>query len=218
VIRPRGAAIAVMAALTVVGLLTGCGNTPDERTGPAGRTLGPTPTSAEPRAPSAPRPPGTHAAAPSTAAAAARPNRMRIDAVNLDLPVLAVGVATDGQMALPPDPSRIGWYQYGPGPRDATGSVVLGGHVDSKEFGTGPLVRLRKVRAGDEVVLRSTDGSAATYRVRTVKDVRKTSLALGEVFDRDGPRQLRIITCGGPYDRNGGGYRDNLVVTATPVR
>ncbi|MEV5967284.1 class F sortase [Kribbella sp. NPDC051952] len=217
-IRLRGAAIAVMAALTVAGLLTGCGSTPDERTGPAARTLGPTPTSAEPRAPSAPPLPRTHAAAPTTAAAASTPSRMRIDAVNLDLPVLAVGVATDGQMALPPDPARIGWYQYGPGPRDAAGSVVLGGHVDSKEFGTGPLVRLRKVRAGDRIVLRSTDGSAATYRVQTVKDVRKSSLALGEVFDRDGPRQLRIVTCGGPYDRNGGGYRDNLVVTATPVR
>ena len=131
--------------------------------------------------------------------------------MGLDLPVLAVGVAADGQMALPPDPATIGWYRFGPGPADAAGSVVLGGHLDSKVYGVGPLVRLRKLGAGDAIALHSTDGSITTYRVRTVRDVRKSGLPLDEVFDRDGARELRIITCGGPYDRNGGGYRLILI-------
>lgn len=223
-IRIRGAAILVMAALTVQVLLYGCGQdtTSGERTEAAGRTVA-TPTTAPSSHPSAPNTsqPGTEihtrAADLPTATHGPQPNRLQIDAADLDIPVLAVGVATDGQMALPPNPATIGWYQFGPGPNDDQGSVVLGGHVDSKEFGAGPLVRLRKVRAGDQVTLRSTDGSVAKYRVRTVEDIAKSSLVLGEVFDRDGARQLRIVTCGGPYDHNGGGYRDNLVVTALPA-
>ena len=52
--------------------------------------------------------------------------------------VAAMGVAEDGQMALPPDPRTIGWYRYGAGPGDRVGSVVLGGHLDSREYGVGP--------------------------------------------------------------------------------
>lgn len=217
-IRLRGAAIPAMAALTVFALLAGCGQrsaTSDERM----EAPGPTPSSG---APSAPSQPGTtirtRAADPTTAAQRPRPDRLRIDAARLDVPVVAVGVAADGQMALPPDPATIGWYQFGPGPGEDHGSVVLGGHLDSKEFGAGPLVRLRQLRPGAQVVLRSTDGSVTAYRVQRVEEVRKSRLAIDKVFDRDGARLLRIITCGGPYDRNGGGYRDNLVVTATPTQ
>ena len=219
-IRFRGAAIPVMAALTVLVLMAGC--TKDKRTGAAEPTAGFPPTTAQSRAPSAPTTldPGTgirtRAADLPSVAQGPQPNRLRIQAARLDIPVLAVGVAADGQMALPPDPATIGWYQFGPGPEDPKGSVVLGGHVDSKQYGAGPLVRLRKLRAGDQIILRSTDDSVATYQVRTVVDVRKSSLAIDEVFNRDGARQLKIITCGGPYDHNGGGYRDNLVVTAIP--
>jgi sortase (surface protein transpeptidase) len=147
----------------------------------------------------------------------ARPTRLQLPAAGIDVPVLAVGVANDGQMALPPNPSTIGWYEFGPSPQDSKGSVVLGGHIDSKQYGVGPLARLRKAEPGDAVTVRSSDGSLTTYRVQTVRDIRKSRLALGQVFDRDGKAQLRIITCGGPYDRDGGGYRDNLVVTAVPA-
>jgi LPXTG-site transpeptidase (sortase) family protein len=129
------------------------------------------------------------------------------------LPVDAVGVAKDGQMALPPDPKTIGWYKFGPTPTDAKGSVVLGGHLDSREYGVGPLVRLRKLRPGDAVELKAGNRSVR-YRVEAVRDVPKSELAVDDLFDRDGARRLRIVTCGGPYDAARGGYRDNLVVTA----
>jgi Sortase domain len=138
-----------------------------------------------------------------------------VGSARIDIPVKTVGVAADGQMELPPNPATIGWYRFGPGPADDRGSVVLGGHLDSKEYGVGPLVRLRDLRPGDSVAVYSTDSSVNRYRVVKVEDIPKTGLAVGDLFDRDGPRLLRIVTCGGPYDRDGGGYRDNLVVTAS---
>ncbi|WP_133982546.1 class F sortase [Kribbella voronezhensis] len=212
----RGAATLVVAALTCTALagLTACGDpeVPGDR--PSTSVSRPTgPRSATPPAP--PSSLGTHAAdLPTVAAPSPVPIRLVVAGAALTMPVKSVGVGADGQMALPADPSTIGWYRFGPGPADRAGSVVLGGHLDSREFGVGPLARLRKVRPGDLIEITMTDGTVAGYRVTTVKDIPKQKLAVDDLFDREGSRRLRIVTCGGPYDADAGGYRDNLVVTA----
>ena len=40
---------------------------------------------------------------------------------------------------------------------------------------------------------------------------------MDELFDRDGPPRLVVLTCGGAYDARNG-YRDNVVVIAEPDR
>ncbi|WBQ04033.1 class F sortase [Kribbella sp. CA-293567] len=135
----------------------------------------------------------------------------------LRMPVVPTGVAADGQMELPVSPTRIGWYRFGPAPGAAAGSVVLGGHLDSRQYGVGPLARLSRVRVGDPIELRLSDGQIVRYRVEAVRDVDKQTLALDSVFDRSGPRRLQVVTCGGQYLPDRGGYQQNLVVTATPA-
>ncbi|MGW1339567.1 class F sortase [Kribbella sp. NPDC002412] len=163
----------------------------------------------------------THdAAVPSTVATPAvapTPTRLVVPAVGIDVPVRAVGVAADGQMELPPNPATIGWYRFGPGPADDRGSMVLGGHLDSKEYGVGPLIRLRKVRAGQLIRISSYGGRTTTYRVDSVREITKRRLPLAELFDRTGPHRLRVVTCGGGYDPDNGGYQQNLVVSATRI-
>ena len=102
-----------------------------------------------------------------------------------------------------------------PEARDPQGSAVLGGHLDSREYGIGPLAVLRRLRDGDVIVVRTTTGRE-TFRVTSIRMIRKQALPLRTLFDRDGQRRLRIVTCGGPYIRSRGGYQDNLVVTAIP--
>ncbi|WP_132210825.1 class F sortase [Kribbella steppae] len=145
------------------------------------------------------------------------PVRLAVKSVGIDVPVLPVGVATDGQMELPPDPAAIGWYRFGPGPAADQGAVVLGGHLDSKQYGVGPLVRLRKVRTGQVVRISSYDGRTTTYRVDHVREIPKRRLVLADLFDRAGTPRLVIITCGGRYEPDNGGYQQNLVVSATRI-
>jgi hypothetical protein len=45
----------------------------------------------------------------------------------------------------------------------------------------------------------------------------KTRIALGRYFARDGALRLTRITCGGPFGPRTRHYRDNIVVTATPI-
>lgn len=136
--------------------------------------------------------------------------------MDLDLPVVAIGVGSKGLLSLPPNPSNIGWYEYGPATDASAGSTLLAGHLDSLRYGLGPLVRLRQVGRGDLIAVTTVSGRVDRYRVSDVQRVRKADLVALGVFDRDGSPMLRIVTCGGPFDPSTG-YRDNLVVTATPV-
>jgi hypothetical protein len=146
-----------------------------------------------------------------------RPVRVVINTVDIGATVRPVGVAADGQMALPPSPRVLGWYRFGPAPSPAAdGSAVLAGHLDSRRFGVGPLVRLRDVAIGDRVRVTLADRSTATYRVEAITRFDQQALP-DEIFARSGAGRLRIVTCGGDYDADSGGYQQNLVVTAVPV-
>jgi sortase (surface protein transpeptidase) len=143
------------------------------------------------------------------------PRMLAIPRLDLKMPITAVTVDDTGAMALPTRPSEIGWYAYGPRPGSARGSAVLGGHVDSREYGVGPLVGLKQLRRGDDIVI-TTNRGTERFQVSTIRLVGKRDLDLRDVFTREGKPLLRILTCGGTYRRSGG-YQANVVVTARPV-
>ncbi len=157
----------------------------------------------------------THPATAVPAARVARPERLTVPALGLDMPVVATTVDPAGLMALPAKPSELGWYAYGPAPGSVRGTAVLGGHLDSLRYGTGPLVGLASLDRGDELTVTTAKGQVR-YEVVAVQRISKRALDPGEVFDRQGEPLLRVITCGGTYDRDRGGYQDNVVLTARP--
>jgi hypothetical protein len=149
-------------------------------------------------------------------AVVSRPLRVALASVDIDAPVRAVGVAADGQMRLPADPRVMGWYRFGSAPgAKSGGSVVIAGHLDSKRFGLGPLVRLRDTEVGDAIEVRLSNGATSTYAVVGVERFDRQGLP-DQLFSRQGPERLHVITCGGAYDADAGGYQQNLVVTAAP--
>jgi LPXTG-site transpeptidase (sortase) family protein len=170
---------------------------------------------------------GTNATTPSASRAAGatgsraeseepgQPMMLAIPRLDLKMSITAVTVDDKGAMAVPDRPTEIGWYVHGPRPGSARGSAVLGGHVDSREYGVGPLVSLKQLRRGDEIIIKTNKGTER-YRVSTVRLISKQDLDLRDVFKRDGEPVLRILTCGGTYRRSGG-YQANLVVTARPA-
>jgi hypothetical protein len=143
------------------------------------------------------------------------PQMLAIPRLDLKMPITAVTVDDTGAMAVPTRPSEIGWYAYGPRPGSSRGSAVLGGHVDSREYGVGPLVALMQLRRGDDIVI-TTNRGTERFRVSTVRLIGKRDLQLRDVFTREGKPLLRILTCGGTYRRSEG-YQANVVVTARPV-
>jgi sortase (surface protein transpeptidase) len=156
-------------------------------------------------------------AAPTVPVSPVPPARLEIPALGVDSVVDPVGVAADGQMAIPEDVARVGWYRFGPAP-GAGGSAVIAGHVDDREQGLGVLAPLREAAVGTEVVVTDAAGTTTRWRVVSRELITKQSLPLDRIFSRDGPPRLTLITCGGPFLPELGSYRDNVVVVAEPVR
>ncbi len=145
------------------------------------------------------------------------PQRLRIPALGVDMPVTDVGVETSGQMQLPVDPAIAGWYRYGPDADSVAGNIMLAAHVDAVDYPIGPLAQLRSLAAGETVEVVAADGSSRIYAVESLTFYEKSTLPTADLFARDGAPALVIITCGGPFDSSTGHYRDNVVAIARPA-
>ena len=152
---------------------------------------------------------------PATAAPANRPVQVRIDRREVTAAVIPVGVDARGDVVVPPSVDTVGWYRYGPA-LGAGGSMVIAGHVDSAQQGDGAFARLRRLEPGDRVEVTGSDGHAVPFRVVGREEYPKATIRLDRYFTTAGPPRLTLITCGGPFDRRTGHYRDNVVVTALP--
>ena len=212
--RPA-AAVAVLGVAVAVGVPTGWQLTrePAAAGAPLEQVL------AEP----APPPPAaaaptvtTRDAAPTVVPQRPAPVRLAVPALGVDAPVEPVGVRDDGQMALPDNVDRLGWYRFGPVP-GAEGSAVFAGHVDDADQGLGALAPLRDAEPGAEVVVTDAAGTATRWRVVSREVLEKQALPVDRLFARTGEPRLVLVTCGGPFLPDVGGYRDNVVVVAKPL-
>lgn len=132
-------------------------------------------------------------------------------------PVRASGLHPDGSLVIPDDPAVVGWWTGGALAGDAFGGVVVAGHVDSARYGLGVMVRLRALRTGQVVELR-TGGRRLGYRVTARASLPQAELVVHtDTFRQDGPHRLVLITCGGVFDPVRHRYRDNLVIYAQPM-
>ena len=160
------------------------------------------------------RPP---AAAPAVAAAApVRPVGVSIPALSVAGPLeeLVADPAT-GELAAPADPARAGWYAAGVVPGDQ-GPAVIGGHVDSRN-GPGVFFRLRSLRPGDLVDVARSDGRTVRFSVIAVALYRQDRFPTEAVYGPTSGPELRLVTCGGTFDRSARSYDDNVVVDAALV-
>ncbi len=119
------------------------------------------------------------------------------------------------ELSAPADPSRAGWYAAGVVPGDQ-GPAVIGGHVDSRS-GPGVFFRLRTLRPGDLVDVTRSDGTTARFSVIAVALYPKDAFPTEAVYGPTSGPELRLVTCGGVFDRSVRSYEDNVVVDAALV-
>jgi hypothetical protein len=143
------------------------------------------------------------------------PVRLRIPAAHVDTPLDRLGRAADGTVEVPSDDDTAGWFEGGARPGQPGPAVILG-HVDSTR---GPAVffRLAGLAAGAEVVVDRADGTVAAFRVTATQRAPKTAFPTDLVYAPTLEPSLRLVTCGGVFDRSTGSYRDNVIVYADLV-
>ncbi len=145
---------------------------------------------------------------------AAGPQRARIEipSIGVHAGVVDLGLNRDKTLQVPARAGQVGLWKGGAVPGRA-GAAIMVGHVDSR---TGPAVffRLRRLRAGDRVIVRMPGRAPARYVIQRSEQVKKDHFPTRRVYARTRGAMLRLITCSGSFDRSTGHYRDNLVVYA----
>ncbi|MFH9063902.1 class F sortase [Streptomyces coeruleorubidus] len=161
-----------------------------------------TPTARPPRPPASPSP-----LPPS------RATRLLIPYLRVDAPVMDLGLDREHRLTAPPedDPKLVGWYKQGASPGER-GTAVAVGHLDT-DSGPAVFAGLTELKPGRIVKARRADGRIAVYTVDKIKSYEKAHFPSQEVYGARGRPELRLITCGGNYDRRKG-YSGNVVVFA----
>ncbi|MGW7289901.1 class F sortase [Streptomyces sp. NPDC054847] len=147
------------------------------------------------------------------------PRKLAIPAIMIESPVMRLGLDKKGRLTAPPvnNPRLVGWYQKGPAPGEK-GTALVVGHRDTR---TGPAVflNLNALKPGDKVNIARADRRTAVFTVDKVRTYTKEAFPDAEVYGHTGRPELRLLTCGGSFDKKKG-YSANVVVFAhlTDVR
>ncbi|MGF1646118.1 MAG: sortase domain-bontaining protein [Kineosporiaceae bacterium] len=143
---------------------------------------------------------------------AAPPVSVSVPAVGIETGLVPLGVDPDSGELTPPDFGVGGWWRSGSEPGEP-GPAVLAGHVSSRE---GPDVfhTLVDTPVGADVFVQREDGSRLRFVVTRVEQHPKDAFPTQAVYGDTSAPTLRLITCGGVYDREVRSHRDNIVVFA----
>jgi len=139
----------------------------------------------------------------ATARQAARPVSLSIPSIGVRTRLIHLGVNQDGTLQVPSSTAVAGWYTGSPRP----------GMVGSAT-GPGIFFWLRTLRPGDRIYVGRADGTMAVFTVNRIRKFAKDQFPTAEVYGPVPDAELRLITCGGVFDRSLGRYLSNVVVFA----
>ncbi|MER5276145.1 class F sortase [Streptomyces sp. NPDC002809] len=169
--------------------------------------------------------PGIPAAAPRPGAVASngapapasRPVRIDIPGLRVSAPLVDLTLDSRGKLGVPDPAERnlAGWYRDGVTP-GSPGTAVVVAHVDTP---TGPaaFAGLDTLRPGATVDVHRADRAVATFRIYAIEEFEKSDFPSTRVYGPTKDAQLRLLTCGGAYDPDAGGYQSNVVAFARLV-
>ncbi|MET7683348.1 class F sortase [Streptomyces sp. NPDC005423] len=145
--------------------------------------------------------------------ARSRPVKVTIPAIFIEAPVIGLDLDGKRQLGAPPlnRPKVVGWFRNGSSPGEK-GTSLLVGHRDTR---TGPAIflNLNALHRGDTVQVTRADQTVAVFTVDEVEKYAKDKFPNDKVYGTSGRPELRLMTCGGSFDKKHG-YSANVVVFA----
>lgn len=146
------------------------------------------------------------------------PVSIDIPSIRVDAKVISLGLNPNGTVAVPPlsTPMVTGWYDRGPAPGQPGAAAILG-HVDAAKVGPAVFYNLGKVRPGAEIFVHLRNGRIAIFETYSIVLFQKAKFPTDRVFGYTSWPTLRLITCGGVFDRKTGHYLGNIVAFASYI-
>src|SRR3989344_1764231 len=141
------------------------------------------------------------------------PTRIVVSAIGVDAEVESVGKTAEGAMATPSTLSNVGWYKLGSKPGEE-GNAVFAGHVNNAVGLPGVFKKLSDIKKGDTVTITGAQGEVLSYKVVTIDSYIEDAAPLSEIFTKNGPSQIVLITCQGTWDEETRTFNKRLIVVA----
>ncbi|NBE94608.1 class F sortase [Nonomuraea sp. KC401] len=172
------------------------------------RLEAPPPLAAAPVVPAIPK-------ARKKSTAQVRPTRIKIPKIKVNASIRSVTLDKQGKLGTPPlrKAGLTGWYRHSPLPGEL-GPSIINGHVSTRR---GPAVfdRLRELAKGDQIYVYRSDGKVTRFTVSGIEQASKNTFPTKRVYGNTTNSQIRLITCGGVYNKTTHHYTDNIIVYAT---
>lgn len=146
---------------------------------------------------------------------ASEPTRVRISSINVNAPLVAVAQKSNGSIEVPAPLDTAGWYSQGPTPGEA-GPAVLVGHLDNIHGGA-VFWHVPELVPGQIIEINRQDGNTARFVIEKIGQFPQSNFPSATVYGHTDRAELRLITCGGEFNRLTGQYSDNIVVFASLV-
>lgn len=154
-----------------------------------------------------------------------KPVTLIIPRLQVEAPVLVLGLDDQNYPQVPDDPDHVAWYSFSAVPGQS-GNAVFSGHVDWIRRGRGipgVFYRLRELEPRDLITVRREDGAEIQYRVTNNVAVEYNNPDVVKVMDRTSKDVITLITCGGTWLRDartaqGGSYSHRVIVRAEKVQ
>lgn len=156
---------------------------------------------------------GSDAGARTTA-----PTRVRLPGARLDAAVLRVGL-TGTKANVPGDKRLLGWLRRSAQVGDAIGTGVVVGHVSDRHDNPGAMYHLTRAKRGQVVTIKGSDGETYRYQVAGSQLIDRSERLPSRLFSMTGRPRIQLVSCTTKvtYPNGAFHYRDNLVVTLTPL-
>jgi sortase (surface protein transpeptidase) len=151
--------------------------------------------------------------AKNTNTSTATPVSVHIPSINVNASLEDLHKDSTGALVPPTQWNDAGWFSDGVVPGH-TGPAVIAGHVDSLTS-AAIFYDLDELAPGDQVQVSMSDGSTLTFTVTGSEQAPKNAFPTNDVYGATPDAQLRLITCGGSFDKTAGHYTDNLIVFAS---
>jgi sortase (surface protein transpeptidase) len=143
------------------------------------------------------------------------PVRLRIPAIDVDAPIVSLGLLAGGELAAPSLAGDVGWFKLGVKPGEA-GNALLDGHLDWYRA-VGVFYYLGKLTPGDTVSVVDAAGTEHTFRVVWKELVPVDKAPMERIVGQTPVPAVTLITCGGQWNSAAKEYTHRWVVRAVAM-
>jgi len=139
------------------------------------------------------------------------PTHIKIPSINVNAEIYYVGLDSNGAMDIKEDPTKVGWYEFGPRPGQ-NGSAVIAGHYGWLGDKGSVFNDLHTLKSGNEVIIIDNNEIQITFIVREIKILDPNADASKIFNSNDNKAHLNLVTCNGTWENSKQTYSNRLIV------